>query len=338
MPHRQRGQATVEWLALLLVLALGLGALAALAPLIDGRSLGGFFAHRFVCAVRGGCSERDGDAALARAYGPRVAGLVRSHAPSLVYEPGERQLPVDWRRCRRPRCANAPDDRDLDVHRSDAGAPATVFTRVLRRGGRTYIQYWLYYPDSNSVVAGSDKAWEALWLLPRLRGIVADAPGYPGYHRDDWESFQIRLERDGSTWVRASSHGHYQGCKEKDCQGRWVGGTGWTRVSRGSHAGHIPFRTVVRARSGGPSAPDGRGGEPPVARVWAGKTPGLPAAWVRRLPLYPGPDNRERTSTSEGLRLVPLETRDRGRYRRRDDGIAPPWRKDVYEHPESDGS
>jgi hypothetical protein len=72
--------------------------------------------------------------------------------------------------------------------------------------------------------------------------------------------------------------------------------------------------------------------------VWAGKTPGLPAPRVRRLPLYPGPADRERTSTSEGLRLVPLETRDRRRYRRRDDGIAPPWRKDVYDHPESDGS
>jgi hypothetical protein len=314
----------VEWLGLLLVLALGLGALVALTPLVDGRSLGGFLAHRFVCAVRGGCSQLDGDAALARAYGPRVAGLVRSHAPGLVYEPGERQLPVDWRRCREPRCATAPDDRDLDVHRSAAGVPATVFTRVLRRGGRTYIQYWLYYPDSNSVVAGSDKAWETLWLLPRLRGIVAAAPGYPGYHRDDWESFQIRLEPDGGTWVRASSHGHYQGCKENECQGRWVGGSGWTRVSRGSHAGHIPFRTELRG--------------PPVAGGWAGKTPGRAAPRLRRLPLYPGPDNRERTSTSEGLRLVPLETRAHGRYRRRDDGIAPPWRKDVYDHPESDGS
>ena len=40
-----------------------------------------------------------------------------------------------------------PDARGLDVHRSEAGERATVFTRVVRRGGRTYLQYWLYYPN-----------------------------------------------------------------------------------------------------------------------------------------------------------------------------------------------
>ena len=212
-----------------------------------------------------------------------------------------------------------------------------MFTRVLRRGGRTYIQYWLYYPDSNSVVAGSDKAWEALWLLPRLRGIVADAPGYPGYHRDDWESFQIRLEPDGSTWVRASSHGHYQGCKEKDCQGRWVPARAGPGCRAEATLGTFPSGPWCARGAAGRAHPMGAGASPRRARV-GGQDPGSARRLVRRLPLYPGPDNRERTSTSEGLRLVPLETRDRGRYRRRDDGIAPPWRKDVYEHPESDGS
>ncbi len=37
-------------------------------------------------------------------------GLVRAHAPNVVYEPGERQIPVDWRCCRRPECADAPDE------------------------------------------------------------------------------------------------------------------------------------------------------------------------------------------------------------------------------------
>jgi hypothetical protein len=47
---------------------------------------------------------------------------------------------------------------------------------------------------------------------------------------------------------------------------------------------------------------------------------------------------RERTTTAEGLRLVPLESIDHGRYRRRAEGISPPWRKRVYRHPEDDSS
>ena len=297
----QSGQATVEWSGVLLGLALALGGLLAIAPAIDGRALGGFLAHRIICAMTRDC--HDGDAALGRAYGAAGGELVRAHAPNLVYEPGERQIPVDWRRCRRPECANAPDERGLDVHRSDRGERATVFTRVVRRAGRTYIQYWLYYPDSNSTVLGSDKLWEAVWLIPKLGGLVARTPRYPGYHRDDWEAYVVRLEPNGSAWVRASSHGHWQGCKERDCRGEWTARTGWTRVSRGSHAGHIPLR-----------------GE------------------RRQVPLLPGRDLDERTTTSEGLRLIPLETHDRRRYRSRAEGVRPPWRKNAYRAPESDES
>jgi hypothetical protein len=300
--RREGGQATVEWAGVLLLVSLALGGLVSMALRVDGRSFGGFLAHRIACAVKGDC--RDGDRSLARAYGERDAALVREYAPNFVYEPGERQLPVDYRRCRRPACAEAPDDRDLDAHRSDRGEHATVFTRVIRRDGRAYIQYWLYYPDSNSTWMGSDKAWEAAWLLPRLRGIVDDAPTYPGFHRDDWESFQVRLDPDGDVWVRASSHGHYQGCKWSRCRNRWFEGSGWTRVSRGSLAGHIPTEPA----------------RPPSARL-------------RRL--LPGHDLRERTTTAEGLRLIPLETHDKRGYRRLDDGIAPPWEKDAYRDPES---
>ena len=59
MRDGQSGQAAVEWLGVLLVLALGLGALATIAPLVDGRSLGGFMAHRIACAVRGSCPDGD---------------------------------------------------------------------------------------------------------------------------------------------------------------------------------------------------------------------------------------------------------------------------------------
>jgi hypothetical protein len=279
-----------------------LGALLTAAPAVDGRSFGGFLAHRIVCAVKLGCNE--GDAALAGAYGVAGAELVRAHAPNLVYEPGERQIPVDWRRCRRPGCANAPDERDLDVHHSYQGARATVFTRVLRRGGRTYVEYWFYFPDSNTTWAGSDKIWEALWPLGR----------YPGFHRDDWEAYVVRLESDGSAWARASSHGHWQGCKEKDCRGEWTARTVWTRVSRGSHAGHIPLRTELRGN------------------------PRREAAERRHVAQLPGRDLHERTTTSEGLRLIPLETHDRRQYRSNGEGIKPPWRKDAYRDPESEES
>jgi hypothetical protein len=277
----ERGQATVEWVGLLLLVAVALGALPSLGLRLDGRSFGGFLAHRIVCAVRGGCD--DGDLELARAYGSRDAALVRRHAPGIVYEPGEPSLPVDFRRCRSHRCADAPDDRDLDAHRTQGRERATVFVHLIRRGGRTYIQYWLYYPDSNSTWAGSDKLWNhsALRLLAR----------YPGFHEDDWEGYQVRIDRDGRVYARATAHGHYQGCKQRSCRNRWTEPTGWTRVSRGSHAGHIP------------------------------KEPG-----------------RERTSTAEGLRLVPLEPLERLPYRALDRGVKPPWLKGVYGEPGSDSS
>lgn len=308
----QRGQATVEWTALALLVALALVGLGSLAGRVDGRSFGGFLAHRLACAIRGGCD--DGDRALARAYGDRGAALVRRRAPSLVYEPGERQLPVDYRRCRRPACAQAPDDRDLDAHRTASGGRATAFTRLQRRGGRTYVQYWLYYPDSTTAWAGSDRLWERSRVLPLLGRLVRGTPDYPGWHRDDWESVQVRVDRDGSAWTRASSHGHYQGCKWSECRDRWIEATGWSRVSRGSHAGHIP----VERRDGAPPAAAG------------------PLRGYRRL--LPGRDLRERTTTAEGLRLVPLESLAGRGYRRLDPDIEPPWRKEAYRRPERDSS
>src|SRR5215207_3970602 len=142
--YGEDGQASIELVGLLLVVSLALGALASVTPRVDGRSIGGFLAHHVVCAATGGC--RAAERELERAYGPEVADAARELAPNLVYEPGERQLPVDWRDCRRPRCASAPDDPTLDTHSSEARARATAFTHVIRRNGRLYVQYWLYYP------------------------------------------------------------------------------------------------------------------------------------------------------------------------------------------------
>jgi hypothetical protein len=320
----ERGQAGVELVALLLLCCVAFGALFALRSGFDGRSFGGFLARNLTCAVSGRC-DRD-EERLVAAYGERDAALVRALSPNLVYERGERQLPVDWRQCRRLRCATAPDDSTLDAHLTDASRRATAFTHVIRRAGRLYVQYWLYYPDSNSVVAGSDRLWELLWLLPRLRGLLGRAPDYPGYHKDDWEGVFVRIDPDGSAWVRASSHGHLQGCKWRACHDRWVRSTGWARVSRGSHAGHVPFRRERVWRRPGP------GSRPSAPRFFP--LPGRP----RRVPLLPGRDLDERSTTGEGLRLVPLERLGRHGYRPLDRDVKPPWRKRAYGDPEGNTS
>jgi hypothetical protein len=229
----QRGQASVEWVGLLLLVSLALAAALAFVPAMDGRPLGAALARALVCSVKGDCHAEG--AALRRAYGERDAALVRAHAPNIAYEPGTLSLPVDYRRCRSHRCSDAPDDRDLDVHRSARGGKqATAFTHLVRRGGKTYIQYWLYYPDSPSTFAGSHGLLKTLGVKD------------PAFHLDDWEGYQVRIDASGRTSVRATKHGGYTWCKghiwHNKCE-RWGPPNGWTRVSRGSHAGHIPDRT-----------------------------------------------------------------------------------------------
>src|SRR4051794_6253376 len=143
----ERGQATIEWTAVVLLVALAFAIFLALAvPHVDGRSYGGALARAMVCAARGGCD--DGRDALASAYGERNATLVREYAPSIVYEPGEKEIPIDYRDCRTTACGNAPGERSLDVSQTVTGVPASAFTHVVHAGGQTFIQYWFYYPDS----------------------------------------------------------------------------------------------------------------------------------------------------------------------------------------------
>jgi hypothetical protein len=89
-------------------------------------------------------------------------------------------------------------------------------------------------------------------------------------------------------------------------------------VSRGSHAGHLPVERRVPFVVGRGWAPARRRG--------------------RYRPLLPGRDLRERTTTAEGLRLIPLEAVQGGGYRALDEEVEPPWRKEVYRDPESDSS
>ena len=299
MQSGERGQASIEWVGLVLLVGCALAGLLAFVPSMDGRPLGAALARALVCAVKRDCGAEH--VALRRAYGERDAALVRSAAPNIVYEPGTFTLPIDYRRCRSHRCSDAPDDRGLDVSRAArGGAPATAFTHVIHRAGRTYIQYWFYYPDSPSTF------WHSHGILKALG--IHD----PADHPDDWEGYQVRIDPDGSRWVRATAHGGYQWCKHFWCRNKWGRSTGWTRVSRGSHAGHIPLRM-----------------EPGLKR-WG--------ISIHYKPLRPGAGLDERSTTAPNLHLVPLETIARRSYRPQHGGIKPPWTKRVYRNPAADSS
>jgi hypothetical protein len=293
---REAGQAAVEWIALIFASVALMSAVLAAVGRVDGRSMGGLVAERISCAAAGRCGE-NGDV-LDAAYGERDAALVRRLLPGLMYEPGEAQVPVDWRKCRDVACATTSDDRDMDVHATDSGEAVTVFTRLIRTRERRFIQYWFYYPDSNSTFAGSDRIWRHSPLL-RLGGLVLRGSSeYPGYHPDDWEAAAVSVDDRGEVKSRVTSHGHWQSCKWAACKDEWGRPSGWMRVSRGSHAGHLPVDRDLTPR-------------------------------------IPGVDVRERTTTPDGMRVVPLETLDRRRYRRLDPGIAPPWEKDAFRRPDS---
>jgi hypothetical protein len=238
-----RGQASVEWVGLIgLVAAIFLAVLALAGPALPGLGLARAIAASIVCAVRSpeDCAGAD---ELVAAYGPDLAAVVRDKAPRLIYEPDSSALPVDFRSCRGPVCGNGP--RSGAVTASDTGEPTAAFVHAVdcrpegieateragldcsgARAGNLYLQYWLYYEDSTS---------------------LRDLPGDVGFHQDDWESFQVKLTPEGVE-DRASSHHGYNydggvGSWLSDAgvvhREGWGAATGLEYVSGGSHAGHV---------------------------------------------------------------------------------------------------
>lgn len=123
----ERGQATVEWVGLLLLVALVLGALLTLAPRVEGRTLGAQLLHRIACTARGSCSA--GDQAQ-----PSPGGFAQGIGQTRVRAVGARP-PV-------------PRDRAVTAFRVLRGVKKVAYRAwVLCLGWKRY-QYELDHPEA----------------------------------------------------------------------------------------------------------------------------------------------------------------------------------------------
>lgn len=146
----EAGSATVEQTGLLALLGL---AMAAAVLLIagglgpeTGRGLVTRIANRIACGPLepGPCRRHPAVAA----YGPSIAAALRAFAPAeLVRQDGTGRnlLPVDYRRCRIPSCAEVDPTRPkLDLSLSNRRT--TLFTEATRSGGRLDLTWWAWRP------------------------------------------------------------------------------------------------------------------------------------------------------------------------------------------------
>lgn len=243
----QSGQAAPEYLAAVLLLATLFASFLALAgSALPGGELARALAAKLVCAVDDdrGCRGQPAPSAvpaspLERAYGSEVAAMLDLRAPDISFEDDEFvSLPVDYRECRQRSCADSI--RRGELERTQTGLSPVAFTHVVdcreavgpddydcsgARAGHVYLQYWLYYPDSETHGLGQ----------------------LGGYHLDDWESFQVRIASDGSAVARASSHHGYNGRSGgleslgsdtgQSPRPGWDTTLGQLHVASGSHAG-----------------------------------------------------------------------------------------------------
>jgi hypothetical protein len=153
--HSERGQASVEWVGLVLLLALGLTALARFAPRTDAGHLGAEIADALTCAASGGCEAKRGAPAPGGAPAgsgspaPGGSGRLVVAPPLLPVAPGARGLVRRGSREGRPRPAPsrpapsrpAPSERPWL-------RPPRFSGPLLRRAGR-----------------GAGRLWRRSWLL-----------------------------------------------------------------------------------------------------------------------------------------------------------------------------
>jgi hypothetical protein len=305
-----RGQATIEWTGLVLVVAAVFAALVFAGSSVPGTALVHSISRSLLCAasVSHDCL---GAGEVEDVYDVEISGLLRRHTPEVHFGPDLLGLPVDFRTCRSPACADPGGTGDLTG--STAGEPVTLFTRVIdcrpqasrrpsdcrgERSGNVYLQYWAYYPESAS-----------------LRGVPVLEDR--GYHPHDWESFQVRIGPGGEVSQRASSHAGYNHSRSA---GNWGADAGWD-LGRA-----VAEKLGLRGRGGwGP----GTGRLLVAGGSHAGNVDG---------PL--GEGEYPRRVVPRKVRLVPLEFALRGPLARpaRFDPISPPWAKKVWVDPEEQGT
>lgn len=303
----ERGQSTVEWVGLVLIVALLLAALIVAGASVPGALLAREIASRILCAasLADGCGD---EPALIAEYGTEIGKLVREHMPTLAFEQGSHAVPVDFRRCRETSCGDGSGE-GLE-HRTDRGLAVSAFVHVVdcrtaaidraqaggfdcsgNRAGNLYLQYWTYYADSAT-----------------LRGVPI--VGGKGFHKDDWEGVQIRIEPDGSIDERASSHDGYNYARS---DANW-----------GSDAGIDPLKDFAELL--GSRNPDGWGPETHFLLVsggsHAGNAVGLPSI--------------DHFTPGRRVHLIPMEpvaATSSAHF-----AISPPWRKKVWRDPEYEGT
>lgn len=145
----QRGAATVEHAALVLLAALIAGAGIALAR-ADGSgetTLGSRIAQKQRCAVR--YPDPCWQDPLTEAYGRGLGGAIRALAPApetRIAPGGEALVGVDFRRCRQVSCA-VPLPGAAGSRLTASNRRTTAFTTVDERApAQVTIDYWIYRP------------------------------------------------------------------------------------------------------------------------------------------------------------------------------------------------
>ncbi len=244
-PSAQAGQATAEYVGLILLVAMVIALGVTLAGAILPRpGIARTVAAKLLCAVGGAgeCEHVPGLPALSpleRVYGEELAAMLIEQAPDIYFEDDDFvSMPVDYRECRQRSCADSINPGHVRL--TQTGLRPTSYVHVIdcrepaepdggrvcdgARSGHVYLQYWLYYPDSETHGLG------------RLGG----------YHHDDWESFQVRVDATGAV-ARASSHRGYNGrgggLASVASDAGWKKEPGWDtilntlHVAAGSHAG-----------------------------------------------------------------------------------------------------
>ena len=157
MDEGARGSATAEQVGLVLIVCLALGGALFLLPGSlgpdAGRGLATRIANRIACGPLepGPCRRHP----AVEAYGATVAAALRAFVPGdLIRSDGEgrRLLPVDYRRCRIPSCAEVDPTRpELDL--TLANRRTTLFTEVSRTGGAVDLAWWSWRPGLGWEVA-----------------------------------------------------------------------------------------------------------------------------------------------------------------------------------------